>query len=135
MSFTEEVSSTKFSLMRALLENHDFFHEFYDAFFKSSPTIPEMFANTDFRKQKELIRQGIELMILFAEGNVVARERLLQIAVIHKRFRLTREMYDLWRVALLQVLAKNDPEFSAEQQAAWNTVLSQGIEFFFEHST
>jgi septum formation topological specificity factor MinE len=74
-------------------------------------------------------------MILFAEGNEVARERLLQIAVIHKRFRLTREMYDLWRVALLQVLAKNDPEFSAEQQAAWNTVLSQGIEFFLEHST
>jgi len=135
MSLAEELSNTKFSLMRALLENHDFFHEFYETFFKSSPAIPEMFANTDFRKQKELIRQGIELMILFAEGNEVARDRLMQIAIIHKRFRLTREMYDLWRISLLQVLAKNDPEFNPAQEAAWNAVLSQGIEFFLEHGS
>lgn len=135
MPLAEDLSSTKFSFMRALLENHDFFHEFYDAFFKSSPAIPEMFANTDFRKQKELLRQGIELMILFAEGNETAREKLLHIAVIHKRFRLTREMYDLWRTSLLQILAKNDPEFNPVQEAAWNTVLSQGIEFFLEHGS
>ncbi|MFO1525359.1 MAG: hypothetical protein U1F16_05225 [Turneriella sp.] len=56
-----------------------------------------MFADTDFRKQRELLRQDIELMIWFAEGDEMAREKLLKIAVIHKRFQLTREMYDLWR--------------------------------------
>ncbi|MBN8221141.1 MAG: hypothetical protein J0L53_09450 [Spirochaetes bacterium] len=76
MSLSEELSSTKYSLMRALLENHNFFHEFYDTFFRSSPQIPEMFANTDFRKQRELIRQGIELMVFFAEGDPSAKERL-----------------------------------------------------------
>ena len=135
MSLAEELSNTKYSLMRALLENQDFFHEFYNTFFRSSPVIPEMFADTDFRKQRELLRQGIELMIWFADGDEAARERLLKIAVIHKRFRLMREMYDLWRTSLLQILAKNDPEFTPAMEEAWNTVLSRGIEFFLEHGS
>lgn len=135
MSLAEELSSTKYSLMRALLENQDFFHEFYDTFFQSSPVIPEMFSQTDFRKQRELLRQGIELMIWFADGDETARERLLKIAVIHKRFRLTREMYDLWRNSLLKTLAKNDPEFNPELETAWNTVLGRGIEFFLEYGS
>lgn len=135
MSLSEELSSTKYSLMRALLENHDFFHEFYDTFFASSPQIPAMFANTDFRKQRELLRQGIELMIWFAEGDKSARERLLQIAVIHRRFRLTAELYDFWRDSLIKTLAKNDPEFNPALQAAWHTVLSRGIDFFMEHGS
>lgn len=135
MSLSEELSSTKYSLMRALLENHNFFHEFYDTFFRSSPQIPEMFANTDFRKQRELIRQGIELMVFFAEGDPSAKERLMQIAVIHKRFRLTPEMYEFWRTSLLQTLAKNDPEYTPALEAAWNTVLSRGIDFFLEHGS
>jgi len=48
---------------------------------------------------------------------------------------LTRKRRDFSRVAQLQVLAKNDPEFSAKQQAAWNTVLSQRLEFFLEYRT
>lgn len=135
MSLADELSNTKYSLMRALLENQDFFHEFYDTFFQSSPVIPEMFKDTDFRKQRELLRQGIELMIWFAEGDEAAREKLLKIAVIHKRFRLTSEMYDLWRNSLLKILAKNDPEFNPALEAAWNTVLSRGIDFFLEHGS
>lgn len=135
MSLAEELSNTKYSLMRALLENHNFFREFYDTFFASSPVIPEMFSNTDFRKQRELLRQGIELMIWFAEGDETAREKLLKIAVIHKRFRLTPEMYDFWRNSLLKILAKNDPEYSPELEVAWNTVLSRGIDFFLEYGS
>ena len=135
MAIADELSNNKYSLMRALLENHNFFHEFYDTFFASSPVIPEMFADTDFRKQRELLRQGIELMIWFAEGDEMAREKLLKIAVIHKRFRLTREMYDLWRNSLMKILAKNDPEFNPVLEQAWNTVLSRGIDFFLEHGS
>lgn len=135
MNLSDDLSSTKYSLMRALLENHDFFHEFYDRFFASSPEIPKMFADTDFRKQRELIRQGIELMISYAEGHDWARDKLLKIAVIHKRFGLTREMYDLWRTSLLKTLEKNDPDYSAPLEGAWNQVLSQGIEFFLEHGS
>lgn len=135
MATGDAVSGTKYSLMRALLENHDFFHEFYDTFFQSSPVIPEMFAQTDFRKQRELLRQGIELMIWFAQGDETAREKLLQIAVIHRRFRLTRGMYDLWRNSLIGVLAKNDPEFSPAIEAEWNAVLARGMDFFLEHGS
>ena len=132
MPSSEEISLTKMSLMRGLLENPDFFDEFYDSFFESSPVIHELFKNTDFGKQKDLLREGIEIMILYADGTESGKERLKKIAVIHKKMKLTPGLYDFWRDTLIDTLAKNDPEFSEEHRTAWVAVLNNGIDFFIE---
>jgi len=108
-----------------------FFDSFYTILKGSHPDIPKMFANTDFTKQNELLRVGLEVMLMFDHGGEAARQVLAQIRESHCRHRLDvkPEFYDCWVDSLMQACAKHDAEFSPDLEAEWREVLAKGIDY------
>lgn len=112
----------------------DFFDRFYEHFLASHPNFKPMFANTDFSKQKELLKNSITYMIMFATGSGFAKGEIDRISVIHddKHFNVKPEYYPFWVDALIKTLKEFDPEFSSELEQSWREVTQLGINSFIE---
>lgn len=103
------------------------FDSFYDNFLVKSPEIPPMFARTDFRHQKLMLRESILEMLVFAQTGsghadiqrLGERHRQLQVKPIH---------YKLWLDALCEALAAHDPKFSPTLEQMWRAAMAKGIE-------
>lgn len=130
---TELVSSTKIaqkSYSRCLVGGK-LIDRFYEIFLATSSKIKERFTNTDFDKQKHLLRHGINLMIMYAEGNVVGKSGIDRIRKTHNRHQMniSPEYYSLWKLSLIKAISEIDYEFNAEVEQAWNKTLDVGIEY------
>lgn len=107
-----------------------FFDDFYQEFVSASPIIRNKFVNTDFAKQKLLLRQGINFMIMFAGGSAVAKGTVQDLGESHshKNLDIAPELYALWLRALLKTVKKYDANYTQETERAWNTAMTPGIE-------
>ena len=108
-----------------------FFDTFYAILKASHPDIEPMFAGTDFRKQNELLRVSLGLMMMFDHGNDAAKQALASIRRSHSRPRLNvrPELYDYWIDSLVKAAAEHDPDFNADTEAAWRQVMDKGISY------
>lgn len=113
------------------LANGNVIETFYGHFLQSSPEVKEKFKNTDFEQQHKLLKHGINLMIMFADGNVAGKSGMKRIMESHARTRLNIEprFYQLWKAALLKALGEHDRKFDTDTQKAWNHVLEEGIKY------
>lgn len=112
-----------------------FLDYFYDRFLASSPKVREKFADTDFARQKRLLRASFYLMLLAAENPKYGPERYLDhLAARHSRRGLDigAELYDLWLDSLLRVVAECDPEWNEDVERAWEETMQIGIGFMLE---
>ncbi|ELR71119.1 hypothetical protein C900_03083 [Fulvivirga imtechensis AK7] len=102
---------------------------FYENFLSSSRDVADKFRNTDFEQQRKLLRHGINLMIMYAAGNIAGQTGLKRIKESHSRGRMNIEprFYALWKAALIKAIAEHDRDFNVEIKAAWNEVLDKGI--------
>lgn len=108
-----------------------FFDSFYTILTGSHPDIAKMFAETDFTKQNELLRVGLELMLMFDHGGDAAKQVMAGIRESHGRHRLNvkPEFYDCWVDSLMKACAKHDAEFTPDLEADWREVLAKGIDY------
>lgn len=113
------------------LSNGNVIETFYSHFLASSPEVKEKFKNTDFEEQHKLLRHGINLMIMFADGNIAGKAGIKRIMESHARARLNIEprFYTLWKDALLKALNEHDKKFDRDIREAWNKTLDEGINF------
>lgn len=81
MNNYEEV---KQSFARCMIKG-DVIGRFYDIFLDSYPAIKPRFANTDFDSQKHLLRQGVNLAIMFASNNPVGKKGIERIRKSHSK--------------------------------------------------
>ncbi|AQZ96088.1 globin [Halopseudomonas phragmitis] len=105
-----------------------FFDDFYQTFLASSAEIRDKFQNTDMPAQKQLLRQGILNLVLYARG--LPPTKLKALAESHSRHRLNIEphLYELWLDALLKTIDAHDRDSDRTVLRAWEQVLSKGIE-------
>jgi len=106
-----------------------FMTDFYEAFLASDPTIPPLFAQTDFSRQKRLLQHALGLLMSFARRpNPNLLER---IAERHgpADLNIPLEHYPLWVKAVLVAVQKHDPQFSDEISEAWKAALAPGIRY------
>jgi hypothetical protein len=61
-----------------------FLDAFYDEFLASDPRIKPMFSNTDMKKQKDLLRQGLVTLIMYGKGSGLAQIGVEQLAFRHR---------------------------------------------------
>lgn len=103
---------------------------FYTLFLESHSDIPAFFKDTDFDKQKALLRQGINLAIMFADDNPVGKSGIQRIAESHGRAQLNipTELYPYWKRAFLKAVAELDPEFSPYLSMLWDQFLQKAID-------
>ena len=111
------------------LATGDFFQTFYDIFLATSPEIASKFAQTDFNKQKNLIKASVAMMIRLGTGNANARRILEKVGNTHSRQALDirPELYDLWLDSLCKAIQRHDPDYSAELEALWRENMQEGI--------
>lgn len=107
----------------------DVIERFYQLFLKSHPDIGPRFANTDFSVQKGLLRQGINLAILFAAGVPTGESAITRIRDTHKKSRMNipPSLYTYWQKSLLQAVSEFDSEFNDQTRRCWDAVLRKTI--------
>jgi len=117
------------SFGRALSGNPRFFEHFYELLMASHPAIEPMFARTDFSRQVEHLRNGLNMVIMFDRGDSYASSTLERIAQTHGRdgYNISHELYNCWSSCLLQVLAEADPSFDDAIAAEWRRVIDNAI--------
>ena len=104
-----------------------FFDTFYQIFLASSPSVREKFANTEMVGQKQLLRQGIMNLVLYARGMPDTKLRALGDSHARGGLDIRPELYALWLDSLLLAIAQHDKDLNEEGRAAWREVMSKGI--------
>ena len=105
-----------------------FLDTFYSVFMAKSPTIAEMFAETDFKIQKLVLRQSLLEMICFDRGMNGTREEIERLGRRHKELGVTPEMYSMWLDALCEAVGKHDEEYTPELEEIWRRAMRKSID-------
>lgn len=127
----EDIRKVKLSFARCFMNDKNLIDVFYNIFLDSHPEIAFKFKNTDFEQQKLLLRQGINCMIMYAEGAFAGSFCMEEIKVSHNRkhYNIDPKMYPFWKKSLLEALKINDPELNDELFDLWVLVIDDGINF------
>lgn len=112
------------------LEDETFFDTFYDLFLVKSPEIPPLFKDTDFRRQKQVVRVSVRMMIRLGLGEPQTVEAIEKLGELHssRDRNIKPELYELWLNALCESVKQHDPEYTAELEQQWRDTMQHGIE-------
>lgn len=130
----DSVKKLKRSYARCFIGDKNLIDAFYDDFLKSHPDIPKKFEKTDFVQQKLLLRQGINCMLMYAEGVFAGDFCLEEIKISHNKrhYNIHPSYYPYWKNSLLKMLSQHDPEYNTDLNNLWNEALEHGIKFMTE---
>lgn len=131
----QNIAAFNDSLARCLA-SEDFLDRFYELFLASSPAVETLFKETDFARQKRMLRSSLYMMIMVVEGEDEARSYLERVAERHGSGDLAvpSEMYDLWLDSLLRAARERDPEWSEQVEGLWRQMMAEGIAFMRAHA-
>ncbi len=107
----------------------DFWKTFYDIFLAKSPDIASKFAQTDFNKQKNLIKASVAMMIRLGTGNENARRIIEKVGDTHCRQALDirPELYEWWLDSLCEAVQRHDSTYTPELERLWRENMKEGI--------
>ena len=108
--------------------NMVFFEDFYGIFMSKSPDVLNMFANTDMDAQRALLRSGILWLVMHARGMPDTKIRALGESHSRKNMDVKPAYYRVWLDALMETLARHDPEFTPELEQVWRRTLQPSID-------
>ena len=108
---------------------HDerFLDTFYDGFLSKSPAVAQMFAKTDFKFQKLMLRQSLLEMLCFDRGMSGTREEIARLGLRHQELGVTPEMYAMWLDSLCEAINKHDPSYTPELEKLWREAMLKSI--------
>ncbi|MDO6683735.1 globin [Oceanobacter sp. 5_MG-2023] len=105
-----------------------FFEDFYDIFIGKSHDIREIFKNTNMEAQRALLRSGILWLVMHSRGMSDTKIRALGKSHSRTEMNINPMYYSLWQDALMETLARHDPQFSPELEATWRRTLKPSID-------
>lgn len=114
---------------KSCLKNDQFLTTFYEIFLRKDHRIPEYFKNTNFDRQKIVLRNALDYMIMYAEGSTIAFTKIEDLGYRHDRNHLNIpvNLYSCWQDSLMETIENYDSEFNQEIKDSWIYVLSFGI--------
>jgi hemoglobin-like flavoprotein len=104
-----------------------FLDTFYDGFLSKSPAIAQMFAKTDFKLQKLVLRQSLLEMLCFDREMSGTREEIERLGLRHKELGVTPELYAIWLDSLCEAIKKHDPSYTPELEQLWRRAMLKSI--------
>lgn len=119
----ERVVTNKFDL---------FFRTFYQNFEMRSPEVAEVFKNTPEKRRYEMLADSILLLMDYSTSHEPSSE-LRDLAVVHKRMKVSASLYYHWIEALIVTVLALDDQLSSETERAWRAALGPGINFMINH--
>ncbi len=113
----------------------DFFLCFYRNFFKNCPDVEPMFAKTDFRRQHDLLRHALGLLLIFPGHPENEPTVLSRLAERHSRRDLNvhPQHYQAFVDSLVETVREHDPECTPEVEEAWRHTVAPGIAYMVAH--
>ena len=120
---------------RCLRDKH-FIERFYETFLASSPSIPPMFAGTDFNKQRMALRRGISVAISHAAASPLARRSTAEMAQVHSakgRCPVDPALYPYWIDSMLKVIEETDQEANPALMQRWRQAMGVVCATFINH--
>ena len=107
----------------------DFAERFYDVFLNSSPEVAPLFAKTDFKQQRKILRATVYIMVTRDATDPNAQETLERISHSHARAKLNirPELYDLWLDSLCESAKAMDSKWTPELERSWRECMAPGI--------
>ncbi len=90
-----------------------------------------MFVNTDFKKQKELLRTGIGMLLAHLEGKPAGKMTIDRIAISHNKshMNIAPSLYQYWIDSLVKTVAHCDSKYSPDLERSWQKVLRAGADY------
>lgn len=124
-----EYQEVRMSMGRAITRG-DLFERFYEIFLESHPKIKGMFDSTDMSVQKGLLRQGVNLALMFAEGHAIGESAMGRLRNSHSKGNLNVDpaMYRYWLDSFMKAVAELDPEFNPKLDREWRQALGNAID-------
>lgn len=109
----------------------DLFGRFYEIFLASHPAIEEKFENTDMQKQKNLLKNGVNLAIMFAEGNPIGENAMARLRVSHNKHNLNihPRFYSYWLDSFIKAMSELDDQFNEETERQVRKLLLISIDY------
>ncbi|MDH4224795.1 MAG: globin [Deltaproteobacteria bacterium] len=107
-----------------------FLDRFYQIFLGSNPIIGHMFSKTDLAVQKNLLKQGLNMVMMYSEGSVLAKKAVERIRDSHsaKKLNVPPNLYIFWENSLMKTIAEFDPEYTPGLEAHWRSVLKPALD-------
>ena len=108
---------------------HDehFLDTFYNAFLSKSPAVAQMFADTDFKIQKLVLRQSLLDMLGFYLEMPGTHEEISRLGLRHQELGVTPEMYTMWLDSLCEAIKQHDPSYTPELEQLWREAMLKSI--------
>ncbi len=108
----------------------DFAEKFYDIFLNSSPEIPPYFAQTDFDKQRKLLRATVAIVVGRDVSDPNMRATMDRIGESHSRKKLDvlPRLYELWLDSICETVKALDPEWTEQLEDHWRLRLRAGMQ-------
>ena len=116
------------------LEDEEFFDTFYDIFLGKSDEIPPLFENTDFKKQKQMIRMSVRMLVRLGLGEPATVHAIQKLGELHssREKNIRPSLYALWLDALCESIKSHDPEYTPELEQQWRDTMQPGIQMMIE---
>jgi len=128
MGSHDAVERTRASLGRCV-ECQTFIERFYELFIDASPKVAELFANTDFERQKKMLQDSLyEMLVAAGTTKGPAHDELMRLAKRHQELGVTDDMYALWLEALVAAAREHDRRFTDELENDWRAAFGGSIE-------
>ena len=122
----EELKRFQASLAR--INAQDLFYEhFYERFFSESEEIHSFFHNRDIPSIIAKLRVTLMMVAEAAEGKPGLEMYLEMLGGIHRRLQVEPRFFGHWRTALLDTVARYDPQYNDRIEAAWQRVIDHVI--------
>ena len=104
-----------------------FLDTFYDGFLSKSPAVAQMFAKTDFKLQKLMLRQSLLEMLCFDRQMSGTREEIERLGHRHKELGVAPEMYAMWLDSLCEAIKTHDPSYTPALDQLWREAMLKSI--------
>lgn len=108
-------------------EQGDLFGVFFELLLNSNLKIRSKFIGGEVSKHKESLREGIETVLLAAEGDSNAQNQLTKLRETHSRDNIGVDpmLYRYWVDSFLRALELLDPEYSSDLEREWREIMHQ----------
>ena len=108
----------------------DFAEFFYERFLASSPRIAPYFAETDFNRQRNVLRDSVQLMAHRDVADPEMRTMLDNLGKAHGRRgrNIPPDLYELWLDSICATVKELDPEWSDELERKWRVRMRAGMQ-------
>lgn len=125
--FAEEEVKRSFARCEA---NGDFAEIFYNTFMQASPSIAPFFAQTEFGRQRQLLRDSVYLMVTHDVSDPDMRALLDKLGGLHSRAgrNIAPKLYELWLDSICATVKQLDPEWTQTLEDHWRVRLRAGMQ-------